>query len=88
MIHTKIYMSWSPQPDPMGMPKNNEFLMIFDIPESPPPPHLPLERFAVLILKSSAGRQNSYISELTDLNFDSENNEPRELGNLPKDRIT
>ena len=44
-----------PQPEFRGVRKSNEFVRFFDIPDTPPPPHLPLERFAVLNLKSIAG---------------------------------
>ena len=54
-------MPWSPQLQSREVRKSNEFVRFFDIPDTPPPPHLPLERFAVLILKSSAGRQNFYL---------------------------
>ena len=37
MIITKMYMSQSPQPQSSQVPKSNEFLRFFDIPEPPPP---------------------------------------------------
>ena len=49
-----------PQLQSSQVRKSNEFVRFFDIPDTPPPPHLPLERFAVLILKSTARRRNLF----------------------------